>query len=553
MVLNRRIESIGEHCSLYSFIKQHCLGESSGLSHNSAFHRLCSLARKMRVETAVIEEIAPEYAEISDECIALIKYFGQPIKFQPYRITFLTERVSSFNDILSLSSEHFLASAVVMNFQDPKKDNNWKSYLFNALFTIPKIRNYKGAGTSIPLQNNYLHIHKKFKREISISKDETFQFDITGTFFCQQNSLTSVCAHASLCMVLNNTREEADLITPENINKIVGVDHEQVKLKGGGGDFIFSNEQIKKVLNQYGLTYRLIDFFENPNIEYNEYIYRYIESKCPVLLIFTTHDILSDLHVVPIFGHTLNSDKWQPEAQSAYSNPPAVRTDYFMSTSAWVDHFIIHDDNLGMYFCLPVDSLKRITLPKYDPAFRANYAVIILPAKVTTLHEEAEWAATIVTLELLESRKGTPQPLDDWTNRIIDRIGKVKPIVMRTFLTTKEDYAESLEKSDFEENVFTSIDKEELLKILPSRFWLSEITIPDLFTANKTKIIDFFYGCEYPESRNPKIICTRWLQIRFPYVLIRNDGGTPQPAVSMSVKSHYPLLKFEHEQDTLDW
>ena len=79
-----------------------------------------------------------------------------------------------------------------------------------------------------PLLNNYVHIFHTFDCEVSINERDIFRFQITGTFFCQQNSVTSVCAHASLCMTINNMG--VVMITPEDINKKIGIDHINNKL-----------------------------------------------------------------------------------------------------------------------------------------------------------------------------------------------------------------------------------------------------------------------------------------------------------------------------------
>jgi len=544
--MNPTLSDVSKGHSLFAFIDQYCLGETSGLSHNSAFHRLCSLMRKMDVRTAVVEDISSSFAEIAAEGKALNTYFGQHIEIKAHRITFLAEEVIALDSLPKVKNDNFLSSSIIINFKDPKKD--WNSYLFSAIVTIPKIKNDPKLG-DVPLLNNFIHIRRKFKREVIITEEKKIEFTITGSFFCQQNSVTSVCAHASLCMTLNNMEIQEELITPEDINEIIGVDHKTSKF-GPEGEARFTDKEIKKVLSQYALTYELLNFFENPNIGYNEYIYRYIESRCPVLLIFTT-DVTTS-HVVPILGHTLNSDMWRPEAETAYS-PAASRLDAFKSASEWVDHFIIHDDNFGMYLCLPVDALKRVTLPKYDPTFRAHYAVVVKPSDVTTPSREAENASAIITYDLLQWRKKTGAPLDTWADRLLERMSHGRPIVIRTFLVKKEDYIYSLKERDFENNSFSAEDKQILVKDLPDRFWLSEITLPYLYTANKNKIIDCFYGCNYPESKTDIDIYDRWLQIRFPFVLVRHDpSGTPSIS-ELSVKSHYPLLRLHREHDLLDW
>jgi len=120
-------------------------------------------------------------------------------------------------------------------------------------------------------------------------------------------------------------------------------------------------------------------------------------------------------------------------------------------------------------------------------------------------------------------------------------------------LVNKEDYVKSPNQKDFEGNNFTEDNKERLVQYLPDLFWLSEITLPDLYTANKSKIVDFFYGCNLPSLENTDHIFQRWIQIRFPHaVIIRDVNGSPSASV-MSVKSHYPVLRLGKEQDVLDW
>lgn len=503
--------------------------------------------RKMDVKSCVSEDISPTHKDIDDERLALNSYYGQDVEIVAFRFTFIAQELSSLEAISKLNDNDFLSTAIIINFKKPD-DGNWSSYLFNAIVTIPRINNHSKFGT-IPLLNNYLHIYKTFLCEVSISDKEMFEFKITGTFFCQQNSITSVCANASLCMTINNMNlKDIGIISPEHINKIIGIDHKGVRFGKHPEKEGLTKEEIMTVLQKYGLSIVWKDFFENPNIEYNDYIYKYLESRCPVLLVFSTSG--TSLHIVPVLGHTLNSDMWRPEAEPAYLRQDS-RLNY-KSASAWTDHFIIHDDNFGMYFCLPVEALKRVTLPKYDPAFRANFAVAVIPSGVTTSAWEAEWASVVIVKDKLYKLK-TKILLDPWSDRIISSDVAVRPIVVRTFLVKKEDYAKSLDQKDFEGNEFTEEDKTRLIENLPDRFWLSEITLPDLYTANKTKIIDFFYGCNFPPLGNTDDIFQRWIQIRFPYaLLIRDINGSPSTSI-MSVKSHYPVLRFDNEQDILDW
>lgn len=501
--------------------------------------------RKMDVKSAVIEDISGANDAIKDEYSALCTYYDSIIEQESYKLTFISDKVSSLDEIQKIEDHSFLASAIIINFK--KASGEWRSYLYSAFVTTPKIKDHPDIDT-LPLLNNYLHIYKSFKCSVSISDKDNREYNLTGTFFCQQNGITSVCAHASLCMIINNMNLSVGLISPEGINKIIGVNHRTVKFhfpeetpKLG-----LSNAEIETVLNGFGLAFTLSNFFHNPNTEYNDFIYKYIESKCPVLLVFSTDSSIR--HVVPVLGHTLNTDMWRPEAEAAYS--PISRLENYKPASAWVDHFIMHDDNFGMYYCLPVDALKRVTLPKHDPNFRAHYALAIIPSGVSTPAWEAEMASILILEDILAWRNSIGVTLDIWTSRLMS-IPKNR--IVRTFLSTKEAYSQHLEKEDFTGNKFSDEDKKRLLENLPDRFWLSEITLPALYTANKTKIIDVVYQCDAPELKGQEDIFHRWVQIRFPNVLIVQKMGGELDVFPLEIDSHYPLLRFESVHESLDW
>jgi hypothetical protein len=299
------------------------------------------------------------------------------------------------------------------------------------------------------------------------------------------------------------------------------------------------------------LNYTEADFFSYPNLEYNEKVYKYMESGFPVLLILSTKD---ELHVVTVVGHTLNTDLWKPEAEVAYKKP--IFSDdaiIYCPAAAWVDHFIIHDDNFGMYRCLPAESLKRVTLPKHDPTFRAYFAVMLIPENVTTPAYEAEYASVKVTKHILLSYKNSKAgAINKWLERILisDQLKLVS--VVRTMLVSKDHYTQNLETFDFDEKGFTDGEKAELIKDLPELFWLSEITLPDLYTANRSKIIDFFYPSNLSPLKDVNEIFNRWLQIRFPEALLKNEGSAFS-VYDLSVLSHYPLFRLNNLYRTPEW
>jgi hypothetical protein len=246
---------------------------------------------------------------------------------------------------------------------------------------------------------------------------------------------------------------------------------------------------------------------------------------------------------------------WTPEAQLAYSKPPTNRFQMYRSSFSWVDHYIIQDDNFGMYYCLPVQAIKKRIPGKHRP-FRADFAIAIVPRNVSITPREAERASMVILDRLFETLKAERVSFDRWT----DRIAGSRPKITRTLLLTKEEYAASLDEADFEKNKFSAPDRIELTKDLPPRFWLCEITMPDIYTANHAKVIDFFYKCDDSILRRSSVkptariqkrwIQKRWIQIRFPGALLRRN---PHSVASLSVKSHYPLFQFPTDQSIPVW
>jgi len=288
------LRQTGKGFSYFSFIADYWKAKESGWDR--AFHRLCSLMRKMDAQHVIIEKLESTDNEVSEESTALNTYYGKKTGLDAYRFTFLSQKISNLSDVKFLSDDKFFSSAILINFIDDK--SKWHSYLHKAVVCIPKI-------SGEPLLNNYIHIRKDFTCSVNLGKGVSRFFSINGTYFCQQNSVTSVCAHASLCMIINNMdRPGSEMISNEWINTTLRINHTSKKV---GPDRGLKEHEVMQVLEKAGLKANWHNFFDDPNSDYAEYVYRYIEGKCPALLIFSTHH--SDaLHVVPVIGHTLNSD-----------------------------------------------------------------------------------------------------------------------------------------------------------------------------------------------------------------------------------------------------
>lgn len=532
--------------SLFSVIDKYCYQQFGG---RRQIHRLFTLARKHEAQTLIVSEVyAKNFPKLNDEITALNNYFGDKIDFQAFQFVVIDKQVNNFQQLRNINpNENILSDTVIINYK--YKDYGWLSYLFYAIHTFPHMYNKNGEKTCII--NNYYCLHNVFFSSIRID-DTLFRFTICGTIFHQQNVLTSVCAHAAICSILNTLNTE-DYIFPEDINNFLGVDHINYKytyLEGIHGDSfsrVSINDNITSIIfNSYG--YKVIkDDYSNcvSSDKYSHYLYSNVESRLPSLLIFSTKQD-DELHVVPLIGHTLNTDLWMPEAELAYSD--RLGNIHYRNTSAWVDHFIIHDDNFGMYSCLPVDSLWKEKKFSQDPSFRAVCSLSILPnnENIQSTSIQAQWVALSVLEAFLEELYKS-YDTNYWIQLLYLSLRDYKksPIVTRNLFINYQEFALSLEDKDYENNYFSNHDKNNLLSDLPENFWLIEITLPDLYTANRSKIADVIYppDVDINEYGNIDNILYTWNKVRFPELILKNKLSQDIDTYNSSVSSHYPLLR----------
>ena len=77
---------------------------------------------------------------------------------------------------------------------------------------------YEGVLRKPRLLNHYIHSSRVFQTTVAGK-----QFHVAGSYFCQQDSLLGVCAHAALKMMLRNLGTD---LRDEDINAFLGIDHE---------------------------------------------------------------------------------------------------------------------------------------------------------------------------------------------------------------------------------------------------------------------------------------------------------------------------------------
>lgn len=516
--------------------------DTTGNSNNRVIHRLCSLMRKMDAITIIKERLLTgDDSEVDLEYSSLHEQFNNKITFSSvYRLTFVNVAINSSDALGEIPDNKFLGYAILINA-------NWeggsrkKSYILSSVVRLPYIECLK-CDECVPPFNNYYHVFKTFDCAVSLKKGFRF-YKVTGTFFSQQNGFTSVCAHAALKTIVNNVSSSNSYITSDFINKKLN------KLSTVEG---LSIDEIQSLLKELKFNVVYYDFFDNPNDDYASSIHHLIESAAPCLLIFTTE---RQFHVVTVLGHSINNDIWKPEAELAYGRDTLHKNIYRPATM-WVDNFIIHDDNFGMYLSLPVESLKRVTIPFYDRKFRAFSAIGIIPHSIqTTKGQEAEIVGDILLTNLLKTIKNLI-PHVYWLNALYNK-GRA-PRVIRSALMGKERYKQHLgykdsnRKKDSNGNCFTD---ETILKLtcdLPENFWFCEVTLPDLYSTNTSKLVDIIYRCDLPPANDLDDMLDKCVMIRIPSVAVKYSSENHiDEVIPTEVDGHYPLFHVSRDLEII--
>lgn len=438
-------------------------------------HRICTLMRKMGVRSLLREELTPD-TEIESEIKSAEIRTGGSVKCKAVRFTFFRGLPTSL-DWHELNADDILGYAVIVTLILPNEAP--RSYILESVIRVPAIWDLSAGPLAIC--NYYVHCAREFSTTVGIA-DEHRDFSIIGSYFCQQNDLTHVCAHSALRVAINSSSVFGGVkLTNDEINQSLGIDHSQANHVGRLGteqSVGLSMAQIKHVVQHRGWNVDAADFIANPAIDYEDYIFPLVESGCPVILGVLGH---RTAHVVAVLGHTLNTDRWTPEARLGYGSYPISP---YISGSAWADHFIVCDDNFGMYVTMPTEAIRNVLVPKYNPNLHASLAVGLVPGNVSVPGYLAEQTAVSVAAQLIMM---TPAQTDDrWLNLL-----KQGPLVCRTLWRDKADYCASMASArDEQQHSLTAAESQTLDACLPPRFWVTEITLTNLYTGNKHKVGD---------------------------------------------------------------
>ena len=542
---------------MFRLLDRYC--HMSASAYGFAVHRVFTLMRKLGAQTVAVEtDFDPDLrARLDIEHAALTTRLQNPqLKCVPYRLTFMTESLTEESQLSGVPDSAFLGYAVLNNLPTGDPKIPVYTYVFESVVREPG-RFMEKTKSWEPLLNNYLHVQRAFRCYVG-GKDYT----IPGTFFCQQNTVTSVCAHACTAMAITNSCHDGAIVTCEDINKQIGIDHKARMLHSRFAENSYATNlglttlEITAAFHRYNLD--AMEFqcaWPRDRLYFRPFLYGFVESGFPAVLIFNTAKNVQ--HVVAVVGHTLNSDSWLPLAFSEYAPRIAKIGDEvihrpYLTTLDWLGDFIVHDDNFGMCLCLPGHSFRPEEHVDPSFAFMPSTVIGVSPKGMlgTLKSYEAEAVAHHRLHELFDAKNALQKKLLDslvssyYGFHLFSQLANEKA-VFRAVHVSREEYLKHLNQPDHFE---VTLSPKQLQCIgeqakAHKQFWLVEVTISDLYVGNKAKLADIAIDPSYRFDKTDKGPAGV-LFMRLPGVLLipGNDAATPWVAATpLAVQSHMPL------------
>jgi len=377
--------------------------------------RILSLSRKLQYRSILVEEIRSAECDLlkqENEALARRKadYQGSTV----HRLTFLKCLANS-----APQQHEFLGYAIFKT--DHFGGNVSRAHVYESL-----LRPVRAVA-----DNNFIHTQRDYDITTSAGSGS-----IRGVLFAQQNDLTFACAHVALRAALSCVVPEAD-VTYAELNRLAGVVHQDPHRQvGEGTDRGLSPAQMEVILNHYRVPYTLLKHEPSrqplpTRIEYQTLLYASIESGRPALLGFEleAHPATGETsrHLIPVIGHTFNDDAWVPDAERSYF----LRGQGYFRSEAWLSTYVVHDDNLGPYYCLPRYYLSR-------KSFRLLYSIQPTAASLSLAEAEALADSTLISIH-----RAIPMIGVVWYDRFA-AYGRTGSLVLRSFQANRRQYLDHL-------------------------------------------------------------------------------------------------------------
>ena len=493
--------------------------------------RIFSQIRLLGGRTMVVEELDPDRADdlkLENEDVA--KRYGSVSQSRVRRLSFFTKPFKTRRGMLSATDDQFLGYAIIKNDAVPGLQ--------------PKQRIFESVILPSRHMNNFVRGGQKWQCQVGGER-----FAVQGYLYAQQNDMTNSCAHVACRTAAARYHPTGDM-TYREMNNLPGVqiDHSSRTTEGG-----LTSQQMIEILEASGARCVVGDYtapktgFMPP--PFHKYIYGSIESGCPVIVCFATTK--GDYHAIPVFGHTFNEDTWAPNAEWSYFQVGQGTT--YTPSDSWLSMYIAHDDNWGSNFCIPRRLLYAKRLCQNWPGGaklceeefeRVAYVIATFPKVVKVNAIDAE----VIAADFLFSMLGQLPPLSEAWDKRLSVYAQANMLVLRPVLIDSRDYADHLSKTeDWEGARIHSRHIRDLKSISAQKLWMVEMSIPELFSANRRKVAEILIKAEV--TPGGKRDFKNFLIARLPsYFVLYKSGGPSNPQygfVPSGVHSHISLYGCE--------
>jgi hypothetical protein len=473
---------------------------SSKKCNNHSMHRFLTLMRKMGAHTFVEEDLEISNQLLEEQEMASLRCKA-PVKLTAKRLSFFClDSISDWRNKKKLRNEYLLGYAVVAKLMLP--NNTQVTYLTEAVTRMHGETIVPEDGGKIfhfLVPNYYLHNVCEHKTTIGQKDDRPRTFKIKGVYFTQQNDLTSVCAHSALKMSVNNSKLSCrkklsyEKLTDKYINDTLRLDFKTPQgtighYEGDAEDTragLYSDD-IEEVAKSLKCHLMVINFDSSQAADFDQFMYSMVESGYPTILEVQGWDIRKNdyyAHVLTVLGHTLNSDRWEPQAEIGYGNFPIKK---YMPSSSWVCHYIINDDNFGMGVTLPSAMVRNDVLPYKNPKLHAHRLMCMTPyLKIDGYRAES------IALDIAKGLiRDTEVSVDLYWLKKLKKRNSENQLVTRTLCVRKREYLKYLKEQQEQKTILPSKTQLDYIESCPPHLWVTEISLANLYIGNKAKLGD---------------------------------------------------------------
>jgi hypothetical protein len=215
--------------------------------------------------------------------------------------------------------------------------------------------------------------------------------------------------------------------------------------------------------------------------------------------------------------------------------------------------YIAHDDNWGSNFCIP----KRFLHPNHicklwpdgprvcpEDGERVAYVIGTFPKDIRVSAISAE----AIAADFLFSMLGQLPPRSEAWDRRLTEYAKANLLVLRPILIHTRDYVEHLAQiQDWEGQSIKESLIRDFKDMDDQKLWLVELSIPELFSANRRKVGEVLIQAEgVPGTKRD---FSNFIFARLPsYFVLYESGGVSNPEYSFvpsGVHSHTSLYDCE--------